>query len=469
MREPLPPPAPPGPDELTPTYAEHAWLAAVVPADARRFRVADPALARTLRYAGAELVEDGAEVEIGRPEDLSGRAPVAIVTLNTGVPNVPSRVRQVVRRLAWSAEARARAELVRRQLRRRGYPHVRVIPWDVEQVLRLPGAPSAPHVRTSERFPRRALLVAGRAPMRATALDAATAAAAAASGDRSAATWPLLRAGSLLAIADATVLRVAIGPGRERIDRQAGVLAGLAAAIEDGPLAGVVPALLATGDAGLARWSVERRLPGAHAPERIPPGLLADCLGFLDALERCGDADGEPVTAAARAEALGRLVPGRASELAAIGARVDAATAPLGRVFGHGDFWSDNLLVRDGRLAGVVDWESAGPGRLPLLDLFQLTLVGRMGGDPYAWGRVVVEYLLPACRRGGDDVVRASLRRTGRDPGPEGLEALALAYWLDRATSQLTAHVGRLGDRAWMDSNVELVLAAVSAGAGGRR
>jgi hypothetical protein len=42
----------------------HSWLPLIVPAGARRMRVADPALAATLAAAGAELVDDGAELEI---------------------------------------------------------------------------------------------------------------------------------------------------------------------------------------------------------------------------------------------------------------------------------------------------------------------------------------------------------------------------------------------------------------------
>ena len=444
----------------TPTYAEHAWLAAVLPVDGRRFRVVDAALASTLVYAGAELVEDAPDVEIAPPDQLVAEAPFVVATINGTVANVPSRVRQVAGRVARSTQARVRAERTRRELRRRGYADVRVIPWDVEHALRLPGHGPAVRLQPAERLPRRALVVARRDARSPTPLDVAHAAAAAASGDRSALAWPLMRAGSLVAIGAETVLRVAVGPGREHIDRQAEVLSTLAAGLAGDPRAALVPPLIAAGDAGLARWSVERRLAGSPAPARIPAPLLADCLDFLDALERCGG-DGDALTATARAETLARLLPRHAPQLHALGAELDAATASVPRVFGHGDFWSNNLLVTDGRLSGVVDWEAAGAGRLPLLDLFQLTIVERMGGDPYGWGRAVVEHLLPACRAGGDELTRAYLRRTGRAFDAATLEALALAYWLDRATSQITAHVGRLRDAAWIEANVERVLSAL--------
>ncbi len=39
----------------------------------------------------------------------------------------------------------------------------------------------------------------------------------------------------------------------------------------------------------------------------------------------------------------------------------------------HGDFTLDNLIFRDGRVAGVVDWESAYPDELPLYDVLKST------------------------------------------------------------------------------------------------
>ena len=52
----------------------------------------------------------------------------------------------------------------------------------------------------------------------------------------------------------------------------------------------------------------------------------------------------------------------------------------------HGDLWYENLLVADGRLVGVVDWEAAGTGD-PAEDLAAL----RHLGDAFA-GRVAAEY-----------------------------------------------------------------------------
>ena len=68
------------PAQATPHHG-HSWLPAVVPASARRFRVHDADLARTLEDAGAELVEAGADVEIATAAGDVGLAPFAVVTL----------------------------------------------------------------------------------------------------------------------------------------------------------------------------------------------------------------------------------------------------------------------------------------------------------------------------------------------------------------------------------------------------
>ena len=101
-------------------YAEHGWLAAVVPAAARRFRVVDARIAATLESAGAELTEDGAEVEIAPARVLQGKAPTAIVSI--GAPMLEGRHRplRAARRVVGSLELVAGAARARRALRALG-------------------------------------------------------------------------------------------------------------------------------------------------------------------------------------------------------------------------------------------------------------------------------------------------------------------------------------------------------------
>ncbi len=72
--------------------------------------------------------------------------------------------------------------------------------------------------------------------------------------------------------------------------------------------------------------------------------------------------------------------------------------------------------------------------------------------------------LLPWARRGGDDLVRTYCERVGMAADPRTLERLVVAYWLDRAASQLRTHAEHWDDREWIGSNVEFVARAVGGG-----
>jgi aminoglycoside phosphotransferase (APT) family kinase protein len=125
----------------------------------------------------------------------------------------------------------------------------------------------------------------------------------------------------------------------------------------------------------------------------------------------------------------------------------------------HGDFWRGNLLAENGRLSGVVDWSAAGTGRLPLLDLLNLLASAR---EPKHFGRALVEYLLPWARTGGDELSRAYFERLGLEVGPEGLEALVVAYWLERSARELDSYGDRARRPIWLLENIELVVPELS-------
>src|SRR5262249_40898322 len=83
---------------VAPAQAGHGWLAAIAPADARRFRVDDPALSETLRFAGAELTEDAPDVEIGPAP--RGDAGCAVVVVSDVRPEGGRRVARAIVRSA---------------------------------------------------------------------------------------------------------------------------------------------------------------------------------------------------------------------------------------------------------------------------------------------------------------------------------------------------------------------------------
>ena len=373
-------------------YPAHAWLAGVLPVEARRFRVADAALADTLADAGADLVATAPDVEIGAVRNLLGDAPMAIVSINRSARGKLRAVR-AVKRFGNTLHVRAQARRVRRSLRARGYENVTVIVWDGLQAFRAPWFPAERGSRSAvDWMPQRALVIGLRAEQPPTLLEAA---AFAASKSASVPFWltpPLVRAGVLVMVSDA-ILRVAVGPARREIEAQASALETLHSVQLPHSVATRVPRVFGHGRTGLADWSLETRLAGSPPPLPLSDALLHDCVDFLVDLHSVRGAPDDSLSCTALADT---VTEGCAAEfvapLRALAHRLDLELADVPRGFAHADFFHGNLLVESGRLAGVIDWDGAGPGRCPLLRLLHL----RFGAEPTPladqWGRTVIRH-----------------------------------------------------------------------------
>jgi hypothetical protein len=433
--------------------AAHGWLPAVVPAGARRFRVADAELAGALAEAGAELVESGAEVEIAAARaEIQGDAELAIVTVVGPESRAGPRLLRAARRAAHSLRARLEAARALRLLRREGYPDVSVLYWDLPDRVRLPGL-----TEDGPRLPRYALAVGRRGARQPTSVESALDAASPRGLE---ARWASTRAGLVVLAVNGSLLRVAIGPTSAEIDNGIASLEALWSASPPPEVADLIPWPVSRGRVGLADWSLERLLAGTQPPRAVSGPLFDDCLAFLQRLGRLRAAPDEAHAFPALAVTVEEVCrPETASELRAVADGLERRLEEVPRCFAHGDFFAGNLLENEaGRLSGVVDWDAAGPGRLPLLDLLHLQ-VTRSG--PFAdedWGRMLLARLLPLARAGGDEHVRHYCREVGLDPDPSLLEALVFAYWLDYAAYQLRAHPVRRVQPAWIEGNVELVL-----------
>lgn len=453
-----------GADDAEPERG-YGWLAAVIPADARRFQITDAALATALSDAGAQLVAEQPDVEIAPVRELRGDAAVAIAVLGRPArAGRPFPVR-VVRRLAKSMRVRLGARLARRIVRRLGYATVHILMWDHEMVLRTATQNSAiSRSRLIEYLPQRALVIGeGLRPAR-TLLDEALAEASRATGLALETSPPSVRAELLIIGTGGGVLRVAVGPGRRQIRSQRAALAALRASHAPAVVADRLPWEIASGICGLAEWSLERRLPGARPRPSVDERLLADCMDFLVALHSACPSDADGTTLLEQAEVIvGACLPEQAQIVRALAERLEDALADLPRGFGHGDFFHGNLLVDKGRLVGVVDWDAAGPSRLPFLDLLHLRLMSAREIADVDWGPLLVRDLLPWARAGGGDLVRRYCQRSGLRVDRKQLEALVFAYWLNYASYQLRTHLHRLAQPPWIERNIHFVLRIVGA------
>jgi aminoglycoside phosphotransferase (APT) family kinase protein len=362
----------------------------------------------------------------------------------TGVEGL-RRAGEAAVRLWHGGRVRAEAAAAARRLRRRGDERVETWLWELGGEVR-PAGSRAP--RASARLAFGAVVRSG--PEARAVLDEIVAAAGEPLGPGA----PQARhSGVLLVDGPQALLRVALGPARLLLDAEAAVLERIHA---DGPteLASRVPTTLACGREGLAQWSLERRLEGGPSPLEPSPALVEDEVAFLAALHGLAGG-GEPAQ------------PSSAEDAQALGdAGVDAAAwadrvlAGLPRGWSHGDFFPGNLLVADGRLAGVVDWQSAAPGELPFLDLLQLVAHRWRWAHGASHAEAVLDGLVPWARRGGDAVAAAYAGTIGVEPSPELLEALVVAYWLRRAAFDARIYPSRVTPR-WRRRNVDPVLAAL--------
>jgi hypothetical protein len=446
------------------TYPRHNWLAAVLPASTRRVRVEDPALASTLAEAGAELVDREPDVEIASAEGLRGDAAAAIIPLEAVLPEGGSRPVRALRRTTGFARIRLQARRSQGALERRGYEHLRVVPWEWEQVVGLPGRRGlSQSLRLPERMPLGALVV-GSKRQEPTVFDEALAQAEKESGERIQASWPLVRQGGLVAIGDTAVLRVAVGPASRELTLLRSALEALAAASPPSTVSARVPRLIAGGRTVLADWSLEQRLPGSVPGAELTPDLLADCVEFLADLHLAGRGTTTQTESFAELATIVSATcdPEPAVSVQQLGASLDRELGDLPRGFGHGDFWTRNLLTERGRLTGVVDWHLGSPGRLPAVDLLHLRLSAVFQRRRQYLGEALVEQLLPWARSGGDDVLQAYCVRIGIDLDARQLEALVKAYWLTRTARELQIYADRVERPRWLQGNVRTVVRALA-------
>ena len=438
------------------------WLPALIPADAVTFRVMDPVLEEILVDAGGRLVDgEPPDVEITDASRLSGDAKVAIARVDPEHQEGGRLMVAAAIRGRETISARLAARRVGKRLRALGYGETAVVLWDIDQFVHLPGHRVTVRRRAAEYLPQRALVVGHREDHGPTVLEAVAEEVSRQVGHRVEYGSPLARQGRMVAVADEHVLRIAIGPGRKRIKQHEGTLEFLAAAAP--PLIKErVPRLLAAGKLGLGEWSAEERLSGSAASHQLGQGLLEECIEFLVALHNIRPAEARaPLLEKAQIVAAACARPEHRDAVLELGSNLDAELSELPRGFGHGDFWTRNLLVTGDRLGAVIDWDSAAPGSLPLLDLMHLTLSAQREKTREYLGEAVVRHQLPWAAAGGDEIVDSYCRRLGIDLDSRLLKGLVFAYWLEHVAYEIDYARDRAGRPVWMRNNVEVVLDAL--------
>jgi hypothetical protein len=214
----------------------------------------------------------------------------------------------------------------------------------------------------------------------------------------------------------------------------------------------LIPRLAAQGQAGPAAWTTETLLPGRRAGS-LSPGLVAAVADFCARLPH----DGSPPTAFASdiAGLIDRLPRFRAP-LLELEARAAPVIAALPSVLRHGDLWRGNLLVQDGALTGVVDWDAWHPSGVPGTDLLHLVASARAFATRQSFGELMRER--PWERASFTAAATGYWRKLGIDPTRETLEAIGIAWWTMHTKANLQRHPHMVADERWLTRTVESLL-----------
>lgn len=274
-------------------------------------------------------------------------------------------------------------------------------------------------------------------------LDDAAAGAGVALADRA---LHLSSSGSILARVRArdgeAILRVGVEGAPGDPARGAAALAHLS------PISLPVPRLLATGRAAGASWTLETALPGRR-PTGGSPEVARDVADLCAAMP---PGNGPPAAPRRDLEALAELVPERADGLRELAHSLRGALRGLPSVLRHGDLWIGNLLVDEGRLSGVVDWDAWDPGAVPGADLLHLHATSRRIAERCELGEIW------ARRPWRDDAYRSMLDAAAAAV-PE--EVRAIAWWIGEVRGTVSRHPARAVDERWLAVNVDAVLRAL--------
>lgn len=234
-------------------------------------------------------------------------------------------------------------------------------------------------------------------------------------------------------------------------------------------LAQRIPRVVRTGEAAGRFYSVETRLHGESGtcglgrPRWVATAsrTAAEFLMELHTASRQGSDLGRVAWQdrfAPVMEEVGELVrrhggdPAYARLRAGLEAALDGAAIPS--VLAHGNFWIGNVLCdAEGRVTGVVDWDMAMNGGLPLVDLLYFLLRTESVTGRTSLGETATRWFAERCRPAtGHPLVG---RYCGAMGIPSALVAPLLCFcWLQQVHAHVRYGSPAVTDSRWLGRNV---------------
>jgi hypothetical protein len=213
-----------------------------------------------------------------------------------------------------------------------------------------------------------------------------------------------------------------------------------------------VPRLLNRGETCGASWSVESQLAGQR-PKRLGRDLIGEVARFCWSLPVT---DGPPEAPGHDFDVIVRSFPRFAKSLNAMAKMVEAGLTQAPGVMRHGDLWAGNLLIRQGGLTGVVDWDAWHSSGVPGADLLYLTVTEEWLRSRKKLGEIWLRR--PWRSQAFTEIAAPYWGRLSIEPAPELLNAVGLSAWASQVASNLARSPQLAFSPRWAHKNVSMVV-----------
>jgi hypothetical protein len=219
-----------------------------------------------------------------------------------------------------------------------------------------------------------------------------------------------------------------------------------------------VPRPVAAGQTAGATWTTETVMAGGHAAD-LTARLVDDVIGLCTMLPTQG---GPARAITDNLTTVARVFPHHAEVLEALASSAVAWTSSMPAVLEHGDLWLNNLITGDGRLRGLIDWDTWHPAGVPGSDLIALIAAEERRRSKRESGDLLVDdyWRSPVI----DDVLGRYFRALSlRRPDTAGRAGVAVGWWASRVAGSLYRATRPATDRDWVAHNIDAPIAYLEA------
>jgi O-antigen/teichoic acid export membrane protein len=258
--------------------------------------------------------------------------------------------------------------------------------------------------------------------------------------------------------------------GQQDLRQQTSALAALHADPRLSHWTPLIPRILGTAEIAGTYCVTESLLPGGSGPDALADparrgAFQSSAVGAISELHRCtatlrrvGDAELDEWVHGPIAAVSATLPAAMRQEARRVAALLDARLR--GQVVGvgwtHGDYLPVNLLAApNGRVSAIVDWCTARPDGLSVLDVATFVPMAEAMARGEEFGAVVLRWLAGVPRAEADVLVGCQSALGGSVLAPE---VLVLLGWLEHVTSCVTRSKEMAANPVWSRRNVRVVV-----------